>query len=269
MKNKFLFHVVLNLNSLSSIPFVSGVVFCKIKLTDGGKFRELSTRQNIRDHATNWEERFEFDCATVANKQGLLASRMVKISVRKERQGGKSFEKLGYVQVDLAEFAGAGSTVRRYILNAHNSATQRQDNSILTITMALTLKSGDPLFKAPRPPDHAFSNPTMAGLINDNISEKSGDTLPRAAGAPIAAALAEVHALERLGHVRTPSDDLVPAQIEKSRRDARAVVDDIFNSLITDAADEIDYDPDAQPALNLYVSNDGTASLSNRRGDGR
>jgi hypothetical protein len=46
----------------------------------------------------------------------------------------------------LAEFAGSGSTLRRCLLEGYNTR-HRQDNSILKVTILMTLLSGDPCFK--------------------------------------------------------------------------------------------------------------------------
>ena len=43
-KKKFKFNVNFELVELSSIPFVNGVLFSKVRLLDGGKFDQLSPR---------------------------------------------------------------------------------------------------------------------------------------------------------------------------------------------------------------------------------
>lgn len=43
-KKKFKFDVNFELNELSSVPFVSGVLFAKIRQLDGGHFNEVSSR---------------------------------------------------------------------------------------------------------------------------------------------------------------------------------------------------------------------------------
>lgn len=42
-KKRFKFKVDVELEELSSVPFVNGVLFCKVRLTDGG-FSEESSR---------------------------------------------------------------------------------------------------------------------------------------------------------------------------------------------------------------------------------
>ncbi|GCC33655.1 hypothetical protein chiPu_0012125 [Chiloscyllium punctatum] len=66
-----------------------------------------------------------------------------------ELKGGKSFVKLGFVDLNLAEFAGSGSTARCYILEGYDTKKTRQDNSILKVSISLQLLSGDPCFKTP------------------------------------------------------------------------------------------------------------------------
>lgn len=63
-----------------------------------------------------------------------------------EVRGGKSFQKLGFADVNLAEFAGSGGS-QRYLLEAYDSKT-RLHNSMLKVTVEMTLLSGDPCFKA-------------------------------------------------------------------------------------------------------------------------
>ena len=41
-KKKFKFKVVFELDDLSSVPFVNGVLFCKVRLIDGGFSAESS-----------------------------------------------------------------------------------------------------------------------------------------------------------------------------------------------------------------------------------
>jgi hypothetical protein len=52
----------------------------------------------------------------------------------------------GFADLNLAEFAGSGSTLRRCLLEGYNTR-HRQDNSILKVTILMTLLSGDPCFK--------------------------------------------------------------------------------------------------------------------------
>ena len=55
---------------------------------------------------------------------------------------------LGYVSINLAEFAGAGVVQRKYLLESYNEHKHKPDNSILRVKVALRQTSGDVLFKA-------------------------------------------------------------------------------------------------------------------------
>ncbi|XP_067087240.1 early estrogen-induced gene 1 protein-like isoform X2 [Osmerus mordax] len=48
----------------------------------------------------------------------------------------------------MAEFAGSGSTARCCLLEGYDTKYTRQDNSILKVSIGMTLLSGDPCFKA-------------------------------------------------------------------------------------------------------------------------
>ena len=54
----------------------------------------------------------------------------------------------GYVKINLAEYAGAGDTQRKYLLESYNERLHKPDNSILKVKISLKQTSGDVLFKA-------------------------------------------------------------------------------------------------------------------------
>jgi hypothetical protein len=43
-KKKYKFQVSLRLDELTAVPFVNAVLFAKVRLLDGGSFRETSSR---------------------------------------------------------------------------------------------------------------------------------------------------------------------------------------------------------------------------------
>ena len=55
---------------------------------------------------------------------------------------------LGYVKINLAEYAGAGDMQRKYLLESYNERLHKPDNSILKVKICLRQTSGDVLFKA-------------------------------------------------------------------------------------------------------------------------
>ncbi|XP_077078113.1 EEIG family member 2 isoform X1 [Siphateles boraxobius] len=148
-KKRFKFKVDVELEELSSVPFVNGVLFCKVRLTDGG-FSEESSREPVLVNCVKWKKRFSFLCKLCANAgTGVLEPCVFRISVRKELKGGKTFAKLGFADLNLAEFAGSGSTTRHCLLEGYNTKNARQDNSILKVIINMQLMSGDPCFKTP------------------------------------------------------------------------------------------------------------------------
>ncbi|CAH3025569.1 unnamed protein product [Porites evermanni] len=148
-KKKFKFDVNFKLNELSSVPFVSGVLFAKMRLLEGGSFTSYSTREEVGNHCVKWGMFVSFPCKMTASiSTGVLDTCNYRVSIRKETKGGKAHIKLGFVDVNLAEFAGSATTTKRYILEGYGDKTQlRQDNSILEVEVSMQLRSGDPLFK--------------------------------------------------------------------------------------------------------------------------
>uniref|UniRef100_A0A336LHN2 CSON007938 protein n=1 Tax=Culicoides sonorensis TaxID=179676 RepID=A0A336LHN2_CULSO len=149
-KKKFYkFSVDFHLEELVEVPFLNAVLFAKVRLLEGGTFQETSKREEVKNHQVKWEQKFEFICKMTANaSSGELEPCLLRISVRKEINGGRSYQKLGFIDLNLAEFAGAGITSRRCLLEGYNTR-HRQDNSMLRIKVKMTMLSGDILFKAP------------------------------------------------------------------------------------------------------------------------
>ncbi|XP_047446132.1 protein FAM102B-like [Mugil cephalus] len=148
-KKKFKFKVDFDLEELSSVPFVNGVLFCKVRLLDGG-FTEESSRESVQANCVRWKKKFSFMCKMSASAgTGVLDPCVCRVSVRKELKGGKSFAKLGFADLNLSEFAGSGSTIRRCLLEGYDTKNTRQDNSILKVVITTQLMSGDPCFKTP------------------------------------------------------------------------------------------------------------------------
>ncbi|KAK1796070.1 hypothetical protein P4O66_008861, partial [Electrophorus voltai] len=173
-KKKFKFRVDFELDELSSVPFVNGVLFCKVRLLDGG-FSEESSRETVQANCVRWRKRFSFPCKMSASAgTGVLDPCVCRVSVRKELKGGKTYAKLGFADLNLAEFAGSGSTTRRCLLEGYDTKNTRQDNSILKVIISTQLMSGDPCFKTPP------STATVIGIQGDTEvlleERRGGDT---------------------------------------------------------------------------------------------
>nr|CAH7744855.1 unnamed protein product [Callosobruchus chinensis] len=138
-KKKYKFHVDVCLEELVEVPFVSAVLFAKLRL------------QEVLDHRVQWNASFTFPCKMMANAStGVMERCVLRVSVRKESKGGRSFTKLGFVDLNLAEYAGAGVVRKKALLEGYD-ARRRQDNSMLKFRIELSMVSGDILFKAPSP----------------------------------------------------------------------------------------------------------------------
>ncbi|XP_051154041.1 protein FAM102A isoform X2 [Leptopilina boulardi] len=149
-KKKYKFSVEIVLEELTAVPFVSAVLFAKLRLLDGS-FTDNSTRMEVQDHTVRWNAKFDFLCKMSANAStGVLDPCNLRISVRKELKGGRSYQKLGFCDLNLAEFAGAGLCRRRCLLEGYD-ARHRQDNSMLRVSIKMNMVSGDILFKVPSP----------------------------------------------------------------------------------------------------------------------
>jgi len=183
-KKRFKFLVNLEVEELSNVPFVSGVLFVKLRLLDGGNFLDTSAREEVRDHRVRWNAKFQVACKMTASVSGVLETCACRVSVRKEVKGGKSYQKLGFADVNLAEFAGSGVTSRRFLLEGYDSK-KRQDNSTLKMNIDISLMSGDPCFKCPESRE-SFHEPAPVvdlEMENKGAAEDSGSSgfgsLPR------------------------------------------------------------------------------------------
>lgn len=156
-KKKYLFQVYLELVELSNVALRNEFIFVKVRKKSGGKFTYLSAKAAVNDHKVVWNENLSFQCKTQADSaSGILDECFLRFSVRKEaRQGG--IQKLGFVDVNLSEFAGCGKQIGKYLLEGYSSYT-RLDNSILKFLIDVQLISGDPLFKRTSDQEVANSN---------------------------------------------------------------------------------------------------------------
>lgn len=182
-KKKFKFQVNFTLEELTAVPFVNGVLFCKIRLIDGGDFATLSSREEVQQNTVRWSKRFPFICKMSANPiTGVLDPCICRVSVRKELKGGKAFSKLGFADLNIAEFAGSGSTVRCCILEGYDTKNTRQDNSILKVTIGMTLLSGDPCFKTPPSTAKSVSIGTVDSTLQLDCKGESTEDIPSPLG---------------------------------------------------------------------------------------
>ncbi|XP_019484343.1 PREDICTED: protein FAM102B [Hipposideros armiger] len=232
-KKKFKFKVDFELEELSSVPFVNGVLFCKMRLLDGGSFtaesprvvgiayldfkiihmgKIIKARDSIKNKTQGPKDRtlVEKDLIKESETKTLeknVASRKLRKTLERtvELKGGKTYAKLGFADLNLAEFAGSGNTTRRCLLEGYDTKNTRQDNSILKVLISMQLMSGDPCFKTP--PSTSMSIPIAGESESLEEDRKGGETLKIHLGiADLSAKSASVpEELGACGHSRTSS----------------------------------------------------------------
>ncbi|VDN07855.1 unnamed protein product [Thelazia callipaeda] len=143
-KRGYKFHVDLELLHLSDVPLV--------RLLNGGAFEGVTERVQVYNHSANWNSHFNFSCRISPDPlTGVLETCACRISLRKEQKGGKTYSKLGFVDINLAQFAASGveGITRSFLLDGYGT-NQRQDNSRILIKVTMCHQSADPIFKVPR-----------------------------------------------------------------------------------------------------------------------
>lgn len=192
-KKRFKFDVTFEVDELLMVSFVSGALFAKIRLLNCGSFKDYTNTAEVVDHKVRWQNKFCFECTMVANSMtAVLEPCTCRVSVRKEIKGGRSYQKLGYTNINLAEFAGAKHVSHCYLLDGYNSRS-RQDNSLLRVTIDMTQRSGDFLFKVP--PMHQYEvAPTAESTEGSSLHlENKGAGEDVSAASDVAAAAASTN----------------------------------------------------------------------------
>ena len=117
-----------------------------------------------------------------------------------EVNGGRTSQKLGFVDMDLAEFAGAGLTCKRCLLEGYSNTHHRSDNSSLKLLIEMTLLSGDPLFKRPTRGNSSFYAPLPD--MQHLLSLADSSSLTAIPSTP--------HPLTSVDHATDPHEALLP-----------------------------------------------------------
>jgi len=149
-KKRFKFEVELTLDELTEVAISKATLLAKVRQLDGGSFTSVSEKTEVQNHSVRWDNNvFKFPAKMTANaSSGVLEACKCRVSVRMEERSGRHFKKLGYVDVNLSEYAGAGPSTQRYILQAYDSS-HRMDNSMIQLSLNITLVEGDIIFSRP------------------------------------------------------------------------------------------------------------------------
>eukprot|EP00056_Hartaetosiga_gracilis_P022555 m.31551 g.31551 ORF g.31551 m.31551 type:complete len:200 (+) comp9706_c0_seq1:107-706(+) len=184
------FQVHLEVDSLHAIPYQTVIVFCKVKPNEG-KFLSgksfFTHRQPVENNVVTWKEGFDFQVKMHTGDDAVALPHIVKISVRRETEGGSKHAKLGHVKIDVSEFIGFGRTERNYLL-VSDDESHRQDNSTLKVAVSMKLIEGNPLVK-PRGVTARPSNPHVhnedGDFDDDDDEEDERDDLNISSEEPI------------------------------------------------------------------------------------
>uniref|UniRef100_A0AC35TTU3 C2 NT-type domain-containing protein n=1 Tax=Rhabditophanes sp. KR3021 TaxID=114890 RepID=A0AC35TTU3_9BILA len=161
------FTATIQVQELADTSLLSGSLFARLKLNENGKIREETEHKEVMNHKVEWAKSFEFPLKISTDPAtGILDKCIMKVSVQRETKGGKNARKLGFVDINLSEFAGSGSEglLKSYLLDGYGG-DHRQDNSRIYVKVTMTHHSADPIFKVPSP-----QHSTNAILTNSEIN---------------------------------------------------------------------------------------------------
>lgn len=177
-KKRYKFQADLCLDELTEVSYSKAILFAKVRQLDGGSFTDMSRRMEVQNHCVKYSARFTFPCKMNANaNSGILDTCKCRISIRMEEKGGRHFRKLGFVDVNLAEYAGAGPSTQRYILQPYESS-HRLDNSIVQLTVNITLREGDTIFQRPLTRQQPILLPGEENRRTSEIPSGASSTTP-------------------------------------------------------------------------------------------
>jgi hypothetical protein len=182
-KKRVKFLVDFEVNKLTDVPLLNATLFAKIRLLDAGTFESFTNHGKVEAHIVNLGPKFNFSVRIPADAQtGQLEDCKCKVSVRKEDRGGRSSVKIGYVIINLSEFAASGvnEIKQSYLLDGY-TGRQRQDNSRVHIHVRMIHQGADPLFKVPN----------MAITSSEEAQLNPADRKAPSRTAPLAATLDE------------------------------------------------------------------------------
>jgi len=132
-KPKNRFSVQVDITSLSAVPYVNGHCYCKLRLLSCGHFEAKTHLKPIQNEIVQWNQNFRFEIKIPENSN--IDDAKLRISVR--REGAKSEVKIGYVDLQLSQFAEVGRS-HQGVLRGYEKTKQRQDNSILKVSIFLS-----------------------------------------------------------------------------------------------------------------------------------
>lgn len=199
-KRKVKFAIQLTIQELLSVPYLNGVLFCKVRLCDGGHYVSYSSKKEVSNSSVLWtnDSPIQFEVKTTqfyqytnlvsspvkdgGNILNLSTSNtntnnqnnslitgyepcLCRISVRKELRGGKSYQKLGYVDCNLTDF------IFKYQLE-QNQLIQSKNNNVNNIQSNSDEFSVNRILKEYETGSHISSKKNQQRLDNSYLKIK-------------------------------------------------------------------------------------------------
>lgn len=159
-KRKVKFTIQLTIQELLSVPYLNGVLFCKVRLCDGGHYVSYSSKKEVSNSSVQWsnDSPIQFDVKTTQFYQYTTVATspthdnssqinsnnnnghnnnfiitgyepcLCRISVRKELRGGKSYQKLGYVDCNLTDFIYQYQLEQNQLIHIKNNGYLQSNN---------------------------------------------------------------------------------------------------------------------------------------------
>eukprot|EP00126_Sphaerothecum_destruens_P012201 Sdes_comp20985_c0_seq2m19503 len=134
---KLKFHVFLRLQELMAVPYVSGVMYADIKVKNGSPSSFTTPPEKIINNSVCWNYSINSSISVGKSINGTLDSSLCVVTVNMENRGGIGSDKLGFVEIDLASFAGGVESEGRILLRGYDSQKRRLNNSILRVKIYL------------------------------------------------------------------------------------------------------------------------------------
>ncbi|KAI9209743.1 N-terminal C2 in EEIG1 and EHBP1 proteins-domain-containing protein [Polychytrium aggregatum] len=153
------FLVTVVLEDLTNLPYVSGLYFAKWKLKGTRTVKGRTQKATVRENTVVWNASFQLEATIYVGKDGVLQPCDLILSINQEVNGDKS-EEIGVVYVNLAEYAGAAVTTRKYLLQ------ESRVNSIAKISVSMQLIKGDPTYRIPEAAPDGISGDVFGSIFS-------------------------------------------------------------------------------------------------------
>ncbi|CAM2715223.1 unnamed protein product [Rotaria socialis] len=156
-KRRHTFDVDIKVERVLSLPYASGKFFFKIRLLNGGNHvYTCHERFEVHENKVEFNLSDHFSAKMTSRIDNFTLDHCYcRISIRKEGRAGRSYEKIGYYDLDLASVAGTGDESKACLLNGYKQINSSPSNAYLEIRMKLTVLEGDHIFRRPDS-DHPY-----------------------------------------------------------------------------------------------------------------